>query len=75
MKAMDHNGNGNSWGVAGGLLATLIGYVLKVDWSIFLEDLGTEVIRVFILGAFGGAAGLLSKKAIEYLFFKKKKKG
>lgn len=70
---MDHHNTDNSFGFAGGLLASVIGYILSIDWTLFFEQLSTEIIKVIVLGALGGAAGLLGKKVVEKLFFKKKR--
>ena len=74
MKTMEEHTTGNEWGVIGGVILGLGGYLINIDWTLFFEQLGTESIKVAILGALGGAAGLLGKKMFEQLFFKKKKK-
>jgi len=73
MKTMDQHTTGNEWGFIGGFLVSITGYLLNIDWAKFLEEIGPESIKVIVLGCLGGAAGLLGKKIVEKIFFKKKK--
>lgn len=68
---MEHHTD-NSWGIAGGLIASIGSYLISIDWSMFLEQLGTEVLKVGILGVVGGVCGLVGKKIAAKYFFKKK---
>lgn len=64
----------NIWSFSGGAILGITGYLLKVDWSSFFEQLGPESIKVGLLGIIGGAGGLLGKKIVEKNFFKRKRK-
>ena len=73
MKAMEYD-NTNVWSFTGGALAGIVSYLIKIDWTAFLEQIGPETIKVSVLGVLGGAAGLVGKKIVEKIFFKKKNK-
>lgn len=67
-----HNDYGYAFG--GGAVLTIISYLLKVDWILWMQQTGLEMFRAALVGSVGGCFGIIAKVCIEKAIKSRNKK-